>query len=292
MAERHDERRHVDPIVPDPTASLTAHRPRQSSSARLWPLWLMVFLMLGALGGAGYLAWEERERLQADIERLQGELSNVHARFDADREGEEGLETLDARQAALEKRDEERAERFEALEQALGAGLGEHGEWLDDVEERLGRLEEAAQTRDALLAANQLSLDALERTGTEGRAALASTLDGVKRDLEALEEGLAELAEERREGQSEENLHAVLAEQQALAERLDERETQARESIDAFEQALADLAAELEALAAARDDDRQNAQARAARLTALELDVSELRRTQLALSARLEALRP
>lgn len=298
MAEHHDERRRIDPIVPDAASSLTAprQRQRQPGSVRLWPLWLLLLAMLGTLAGAGYLAWEERQRLQADIGRLQGELSNVHARFDAsgdsESDTEEHIDALEARQAALEARDEARLGRLRALEQALEASRAVPSERVDDLSARLARLEEAAETRDALLDASQRSLDALERTGAEGRAALASTLEGVEIALAAL---VTHDAEARAESAAMgERLQALHAEQRSLSERLDVQEAQLQraldEQADTFQEEVAELANALAALSA--EVDPSDAQARAARLTALELELGELRRTQLALSARLEALRP
>lgn len=267
MAERHDERRHAGPIVPDPTASLAAHRLRQPPPPRLWPLWLLLLVLLGALGGAGYLAWEERERLSREVERLQGELSNVHARFDTALGEGESLEAMEARLVALERRDE------------------------------------AHDGLLAVLAATQLSLDALERSGAEGRAALASAIEGVEASvdgqeevhrrhaerLDTLEAGLAALTEE---SVANDALEALAAEQEALAQRLRRVEEQGPASIAHLEERLAALGGELEALAEARDDEAQEDDALVARFAALEGEIGELRRTQLALSARLEALRP
>lgn len=303
MAERHDERRHAGPIVPDPTASLAAHRLRQPPPPRLWPLWLLLLVLLGALGGAGYLAWEERERLSREVERLQGELSNVHARFDTALGEGESLEAMEARLVALERRDEAHDGLLAVLEEDLEAGLGERDERLAALQERVMRIGESAATREAMLAATQLSLDALERSGAEGRAALASAIEGLEASvdgqeevhrrhaerLDALEAGLAALTEE---SVANDALEALAAEQEALAQRLRRVEEQGPASIAHLEERLAALGGELEALAEARDDEAQEDDALAARFAALEGEIGELRRTQLALSARLEALRP
>ena len=299
MAERHDERRHAGPIVPDPTASLSAHRLRQPRAPRLWPLWLLLLLLLAAMAGAGYLAWEERERLSREVERLQGELSNVHARFDATLGKGESLEAMEARLVALERRDE----AHDGLLAVLEEDLGERDERLAALQERVMRIGESAATREAMLAATQLSLDALERSGAEGRAALASAIEGVEASvdgqeevhrrhaerLDTLEAGLAALTEE---SVANDALEALAAEQEALAQRLRRVEEQGPASIAHLEERLAALGGELEALAEARDDEAQEDDALVARFAALEGEIGELRRTQLALSARLEALRP
>ncbi|WP_299310787.1 hypothetical protein [uncultured Halomonas sp.] len=303
MAERHDERRHAGPIVPDPAASLTAHRLRHPPPPRLWPLWLLLLVLLGALGGAAYLAWEERERLNREVERLQGELSNVHARFDAALGEGESLEAVEARLVALERRDEAHDGLLAVLGEDLETGLGERDERLAALQERVARIGEAAATREAMLAATQLSLDALERSGAEGRAALASAIESVEASVDgqeevyrrhaerfdALEARLADLTEE---SVTNDALEALAAEQEALAQRLEGVEVQGAERIARLEERLAALGGELEALAEARDDETQEDDALAARFAALEGEIGELRRTQLAVSARLEALRP
>lgn len=308
MAERHDERRHAGPIVPDPTASLATHRLRQPRPARLWPLWLLLLVLLGALGGGGYLAWEERERLSQEMERLRGELSNVHARFDAALGEGESLEALDARLVALEHRDDAHGGRLaalEELEEEYAASLAEHDERFATLQERLRRIGETTATREAMLAATQLSLDALERSGAEGRAALSSAIEGVEASIEgqeevhrrhserlaALEAGLSALTEESLARQSavSDALEALAAEQEALARRIEEQDASSNARL---EERLAALGSELEALADAGDDETRREDALVARLAALEVEVGELRRAQLAVSARLEALRP
>lgn len=303
MADRHEDRRHAASIVPDPEASLASRRWRRPPPPRVWPLWLLVLGLAAAGGGAGYLAWEERARLDAEVARLSGELSNVHARFDAALGEGEALTDIEARLTALVRRDEAHDGLLAVLEEDLAAGLEAQEARHDALQQRLVRIAEAAATREAMLAATQLSLDALERAGAEGRAALGDALEAQRgqlddlaevqaserRRLDALDERLGQLAVES--GQDE-AVARLEADQQALAGRLSEAEEAAERQRQSLEEQLAALGGEVEALAAARDDEGSAQEALAARLAALAVEVGELRRSQLALSARLEALSP
>ncbi|MCA1770932.1 MAG: hypothetical protein LC652_13665, partial [Halomonas sp.] len=162
------------------------------------------------------------------------------------------------------------------LEEDLAAGLNANEVRQDALQQRLVRIAEAAATREAMLAAIQVSLDSLELAGTEGRAALSDALEAQRSRLDNL-------------------LESQARESRRLAE-LDERLTESRDVAEGerqiLEERLAALGRAVEALAESSDDDRADDDAMAARLASLEMEIGELRRTQLALSARLEALRP
>ncbi|EWH03119.1 hypothetical protein [Halomonas sp. BC04] len=81
---RPPERR---PIVPDPDTSLTRARRPSQPMPRLWPLRLIVFLLVIALGAVTWFAWQEHQRFEDQLRQLTGEMSNVHARFDAEEAG-------------------------------------------------------------------------------------------------------------------------------------------------------------------------------------------------------------
>lgn len=303
MADRHEDRRHAASIVPDPEASLASRRRQGPPPPRVWPLWLLVLGLAAAGGGAGYLAWEERTRLDAELARLSGELSNVHARFDTALGEGEALADIEERLTALERRDEAHDGLLAVFEEDLAAGLEAQEARHNALQQRLVRIAEAAATREAMLAATQLSLDALERAGAEGRAALGDALEAQRGHLDDLVE--AQTAERQRLAAVDERLGQLAAEtgqaeamarleadQQALAERFAEAEVAAERQRQDLEARLTALGAEVEALAEAGDDDGSAEEALAARLAALAVEVGELRRSQLALSARLEALRP
>lgn len=296
MAERPDDSRYARPIVPDPDSSLSAHRLRHPPPPRVWPLWLLILGMIAAGGALGWVGWEERNRLTADLARVSGELSNVHARFDTALGEGEALDEIEERLAALERRDEALGGHLGVLEKQLETRSDELDERLEGLRERLSRIGEAAATREAMLAATGASLDALERAGEEGRAALeeriAALAEARERDarrLAELDEGLAALEADTGRGEALARLEQAQA---ALEERLTEEARAREERVEALAASLAGVAAEVEAAGGSRDDGAQRLEALTGRLGALEAEIGELRRAQLALSARLEALRP
>ncbi len=289
MAERPEPRRYAGPIVPDPEASLTAHRPRYPEPPRVWPLWLLVLMLVGAVGAMGWYGWQERQRLEAETARLSGELSNVHARFDAAIGEGDGLERLETRLDTLERQDETQERRFTVVEEDLVAGLERLEGLVDRQEARLTRMGEAAATREAMLVAFQDSLDALERAGEEGRGALGERLDLLS---EAHADDARRLSELRGQVIDTADLEALHEEQQSQETRLDELQAEQRSRLEELQARVASLAETLEGVDEAREDDGQQRDALRQRLSALEAEAGELRRSQLALSARLEALRP
>lgn len=278
MAERPDDRRQTAPIVPDPDDSLTSHRFRYPRPPRVWPLWLLVLLLIAALAGMAWMAWEERERFQRDLTRVTGEISNVHARFDMDEGRGEALADVESRLDSLERQDAQ-------LEEPLSSRLVAVDERIDDLQSRVVRIGEAAATREAMLTAIQVSLDALERGGEEARAALDERLIAVSQSqgrnnerLERLTDWLEELEVEMPDS--------------SLDERLTRLEGQLQERLDEAVARLSRLSEEVEALDSTREDESERIAAVDDRVAALASDLGELRRAQLALSAQLEVLRP
>ncbi len=278
MAERPDDRRQARPIVPDPDDSLTPHRFRYPRPPRVWPLWLLILLLIAALAGMAWMAWEERERFQRDITRLSGEISNVHARFDMEEGRGEALTGVQSRLDALERRDEQ-------MQEQVSTRLVAVDERIDDLQARVVRIGEAAATREAMLMATQASLNALERGGEEGRAALDERLVAVSEAQARDSQWLERLIDRVEELESE-------MPASALEERLTGLEGQLQERLDEALARLSRLGTEVEALTASRDDDSERIAAMDGRVAALASDIGELRRAQLALSAQLEALRP
>lgn len=278
MAERPDDRRQARPIVPDPDDSLTPQRFRYPRPSRVWPLWLLVLLLIAALAGMAWMAWEERERFQRDLIRVTGEISNVHARFDMEEGRGEALADVESRLDSLERQDAQ-------LEEQMSSRLPVFDERIDELQSRVVRIGEAAATREALLTAIQVSLDALERGGDEARAALDERLIAVSQTQERNSERLGYLIDQFEELERE-------MPASALEERLTRIEDQLQERLDEALARLSRLGEEVEALAASRDDESERIAAMDDRVAALALDIGELRRAQLALSAQLEALRP
>ncbi|GGX79153.1 hypothetical protein GCM10007160_03020 [Litchfieldella qijiaojingensis] len=298
MAERPEEERLTPPIVPDADASITAHRLRHPPPPRLWPLWCLILLLGMALGGLAYLAWLERENMLGEIRRLEGQLSNVHARFDVlDDERIGGVDSLEERfdsladdQRSLRERVEEQERLLDSVRQAS----------IDDSElaslqQRLEALGDDLETQGAVVDAIRDSLDALERAGEDGRAVLATRLSGFEAAqrrhgerlgdmnealsmLRETQDGLRETQGALREGQRE------LEEQVAALPVMDPQRLQE------LERDLATLAGSVETLQEQRNTDREALEAMRGRLTSNQAELTELRQNQVALSASLEAL--
>ncbi len=110
---RPSERR---PIVPDPDTSLTRPRRALPPQPRLWPLKFAVLLLLAILIGVVWLGWQERERLSAQLHQITSEMSNVHARFDAEEGRGDRLETIESRLSSVEDHAESIVARMAGLE--------------------------------------------------------------------------------------------------------------------------------------------------------------------------------
>ncbi|MCK2183187.1 hypothetical protein [Halomonas getboli] len=266
MAERPEDRRQPRPIVPDPEASLAGHhRSPAPRRAAVWPLWLLILLLIAALVGLAYAGWMERQRLEQRLTRLGGEISNVHARFDASDGRGDRLSQIQSRLDELDGLEED---LNASIEQRLAgwqeARLAPLADAQDELEGRVATLAEDGEVRGDTLASVRASMDALEKAGQQGRAALTERVAGL------------ESARQR----DVERLSALGDRQQALTSRLDDvRDT------------LASLTDDVEGLTASRDDGRERAADLEARLEDAQAELRELRQYQLALNAQLEALR-
>ncbi|RTR05086.1 hypothetical protein [Halomonas nitroreducens] len=283
MAERPEDSRFPRPIVPDPDASLSGHRHPAPSPARLWPLWLLILLLVLALAALAAAGWMERQRFEQRLAQLGGEVSNVHARFDTQAGRGEALEAIQQRLASLqgleERLDERRESRLAAWEEERLAPLAEA---LSDLEARLATLEEDGEVRGTTLEAVRTSLDALERAGQEGRAALRERLATVAEGRDASRSRLASLEADRQ---------ATRARLAGLQARLEEHADAAATRLSALEERTTALADEVEALTGAGDDAQGRVASLEARLADMQTELRELRQSQLALNAQLEALR-
>lgn len=292
MAERPESRRYAGPIVPDPEASLAAHRPRWPEPPRIWPLWLLVLMLAGALVAMGWFGWQERQRLISQNSRLSGELSNIHARFDTTIGEGDDIDHLAQRVEALAQQDEIHEQRVGAVEKELVAGLEQLEGLVEGQKMRLTRMGEATATREAMLSAFQESLDALERAGEQGRRALAERLDLVSESHDESVRRLAELQDRVADAADVADLDRRREEREAAESRLAAAQEAQLARLETLQERVTALAATLEAAGEAREDGQQQRDALRSRLTALEAEVGDMRRSQLALSARLEALRP
>ncbi len=295
------------PIVPDPDASLTRSRRYSPPRPRLWPVKLMTLLLLVAVAGLGWLGWQEQQRFNNLWQQLAGEMSNLHARFDAEEGRGDRLEGIESRLYSIEAHGESVVARMAGLEadvrqvtQHDAPRLESLAETLAGIEAQLDRLNEEAHTRDALLGAIRLSVDAIERAGEEGRQALAARIDtvaegsqlhaGQLEDTEARLQALVDVRDERQERLVErvdalEGRFETALDQQAT--RIDEG-LEARD--DAMEQRLAAMSDQLASLTQQLEAISEVQQGLPTRITAMEAELLELRQSQLSLSAGLEAL--
>ncbi|WP_346798214.1 hypothetical protein R5M92_04660 [Halomonas sp. Bachu 37] len=261
-------------IVPDVDQSLTAQHLRHPRGPSIWPLWLMIFLILILLAGAGAAVWYERERMQQELYRLSGEVSNMHARLDAgSSDVEENLAIAQAQLATLFQEQEQLAialtdtrQEFFSLQTEEEAAAGASSEALDSLNQQISRIEANGELRDDQLEAIHISLQSLEQAGTEGRQNLIEEVAHLEQRLEQqgtrLEREIAQLQEE------------VLERQEALAQR----------SVD--QQTLDEALAEFAERDSAEDDEEL-----VSRINTLAADVRQVRQAQLAFSAQLEMLR-
>lgn len=308
---RPPERR---PIVPDPDTSLTRARRPSQPMPRLWPLRLMVFLLVMALGAVTWIGWQERQRFDEQWRQLSGELSNVHARFDAEEGRGDRLEGIESRLSTVENRGESLAARTANLEVEVEQVADIDESRLDDLNDRLeglvGQLEtvaEEAAYRDALLSATQVSMNALERAGEEGRQALATRIETVADSSERIAERLSEwqanfdeLSDIRQDvratlteelAERDEHYQALIEQELvAIDERAQAREAELISQLEGVTERLGVFNNELEGLATGQQEHQETVSGLQNRLTAMEAELIELRQTQLALSAGLEAL--
>ncbi|WP_192037057.1 hypothetical protein [Halomonas sp. YLGW01] len=279
MAERPEEER-LTRIVPDVNASLGGQARYAPAAPRLWPLWCLVLLLMGALAWLGYLAWQERLTLNAEIRQLQGQLSNVHARFDGlqDNRGgnlerfENALDVLGEEQGELVQRLNEQATQLARLGDSL-SGVGD----TQALVERLASQSDRQDTLQAVLDATRSSLDALERNGDDARAALTARLDRMEGNANALPERLDGLAEKLAQTEQRQSAQEVISASLMSSTRSLETDQDA-------------LASRLDALASTQDEAASTRETLARRLDEHRAQLTELRQSQLAISAQLESL--
>ncbi|MBY6207225.1 MULTISPECIES: hypothetical protein [Halomonas] len=277
-------------IVPDPGESVSATRYRQAPAPRLWPLWLLMLLVVGGLAAGSWWLWQERQRLDQELNRLRGELSNVHARFQAE-QGEGDLiaefeRRLDGLESANEALDQRLGEGLAGVENALAeqaqASLDRqevNAETLQDLDERLSTLSDT-------LASARSSLAAVERAGDSARGALEARMDRFDDARESFAGRLA----------------SVTTRVDEVVSRLDTRLGEMLPRVEIAENRLSEVTRDVEGLRQSRQDVAEEQQALEARIgqridamednmASLAADLRDLRQAQLAFSAQLEALR-
>ena len=267
-------------IVPDVDQSLTAQHLRHRRGPRLWPLWLVLILLMLLLGAAAVGVWYERERLLAEVHRVSGEVSNLHARLDSDdTETQDAITFVQAQVSTLFQEQEQLAVALTNTREELYGLLTENeelvsNEALETFSQRFEQFQEQAALRDSQLAAIRTSLDALEQAGTSGRQNLVEEvthLEGViNQRLDTMERQVASdrTATEEQLSIWRENIEQQLTQLSSTVAEVNTQEEPASQ-------------AELTALEAQWTQ----------RLNTLESDLRQVRQAQLAFSAQMEMLR-
>ena len=268
-------------IVPDADQSIASQHVKYRKGPTLWPLWLCMLLVIILLAAATVGLYWERERLQGEIQRVSGEVSNMHARLDTgDSDVQDTFTFVQAQMSTLFQEQEQLAVDLTDTRNELYELLTENernaaNDSVDPLIDRLDQMRERAALRDSQLAAIHTSLDALEQAGTSGRASLEEEIAHVeaqnREQIEALEDSVATLADDidqRFESRSEE--------QQTQWARFDE-------ALGALED-NGNEATDAEALENLEDEWLE-------RFREIENDVRQVRQAQLAFSAQLEMLR-
>jgi chromosome segregation ATPase len=234
-----------------------------------------MFLLIGLLVAAAIGLYLERERLQKELQRVSGEVSNMHARLDSgDSDVQDTLTFVQAQMSTLFQEQEQLSIALTDTRNELYDVLTENestvaSDTIDPLLERLEEQRERAALRDSQLAAIHTSLDALEEAGTSGRRSLTEEIAHVeaqsREELEALETSVAALAND-------------------IDERLSARDAERQEKWSRFEASLSELES-------AKSDNETLESRLSQRLDELENDLRQVRQAQLAFSAQLEMLR-
>lgn len=267
-------------IVPDVDQSLTAQHLRHRRGPRLWPLWLVLILLMLLLGAAAVGVWYERERLLAEVHRVSGEVSNLHARLDSDdTEAQDAITFVQAQISTLFQEQEQLAVALTNTREELYGLLTENeelvsNEALETFSQRFEQFQEQAALRDSQLAAIRTSLDALEQAGTSGRQNLVEEVthleEVINQRLDTMERQVASdrTATEEQLSIWRENIEQQLTQISSTVAEVNTQEEPASQ-------------AELTALEAQWTQ----------RLNTLESDLRQVRQAQLAFSAQMEMLR-
>jgi len=267
-------------IVPDVDQSLTAQHLRHRRGPRLWPLWLVLILLMLLLGAAAVGVWYERERLLAEVHRVSGEVSNLHARLDSDdTEAQDAITFVQAQISTLFQEQEQLAVALTNTREELYGLLTANeelvsNEALETFSQRFEQFQEQAALRDSQLAAIRTSLDALEQAGTSGRQNLVEEVthleEVINQRLDTMERQVASdrTATEEQLSIWRENIEQQLTQISSTVAEVNTQEEPASQ-------------AELTALEAQWTQ----------RLNTLESDLRQVRQAQLAFSAQMEMLR-
>lgn len=294
MVERPDEPRLTTPIVPDSDSELVArHRPPpvRRRRTRTWPLWLMCLLLTAGLATLGAYYWIDRQTWLVAQGRLEGQLSNLHARLDSFGNSRDASNTTEQQLTDMQAAQSSLQAQFDELKTTLKS-LEENSVDDDALSELTRQLQVADDQRDTLAAtidAMQRSLDVLEQGGEDARESLKARLN----DLVAVQDE----AEQRRQA-----LRTFDDELESRLVRTEMAQSRLQANLESLtdgsqDEVLAELQSRLDDIAGTLETLRSDGAAQQERLDALSLQVSasqtaltELRQNQLALNAIIESL--
>lgn len=177
-------------IVPDVDQSLDAQRLRQPVKPRLWPLWLLILALMVAIAALAAGFWLEREQLRSELERVGGEISNMHARLDSgDSAVQDKITLVQAQVSTLFQEQEQLAMRFNATRDELMSMIPASedrvsAEAIDTLLEQIEAQQQTASMRDARLSALSASLDSLEDTAETQHAALDDDIARLEKSVD------------------------------------------------------------------------------------------------------------
>lgn len=177
-------------IVPDVDQSLDAQRLRQPVKPRLWPLWLLILALMVAIAALAAGFWLEREQLRSELERVGGEISNMHARLDSgDSAVQDKITLVQAQVSTLFQEQEQLAMRFNATREELMSMIPASedrvsAEAIDTLLEQIEAQQQTASMRDARLSALSASLDSLEDTAKTQHAALDDDVARLEKSVD------------------------------------------------------------------------------------------------------------
>lgn len=177
-------------IVPDVDQSLDAQRLRQPVKPRLWPLWLLILALMVAIAALAAGFWLEREQLRSELERVGGEISNMHARLDSgDSAVQDKITLVQAQVSTLFQEQEQLAMRFNATRDELMSMIPASedrvsAEAIDTLLEQIEAQQQTASMRDARLSALSASLDSLEDTAETQHAALDDDVARLEKSVD------------------------------------------------------------------------------------------------------------
>lgn len=177
-------------IVPDVDQSLDAQRLRQPVKPRLWPLWLLILALMVAIAALAAGFWLEREQLRGELERVGGEISNMHARLDSgDSAVQDKITLVQAQVSTLFQEQEQLAMRFNATREELMSMIPASedrvsAEAIDTLLEQIEAQQQTASMRDARLSALSASLDSLEDTAETQHAALDDDVARLEKSID------------------------------------------------------------------------------------------------------------